>query len=649
MAQVRYTRNLFLRGMCIIYLFAFLSFYIQIPGLYGDNGILPARTQVDFKKRATLFNKLKQKPTLLWFAPYLGLNVEYMLDVLSLLGVIFSFAGFISQKFCIAPVFAGLWSLYYSLYQIGQTFMWFQWDILLLEAGFLCILSAPLWYPRWKSNTPSDAVTFWAVRWLLFRLMFSSGVVKLTSGCPSWWKLDALSVHFESQCIPTPLAWYAHHLPTWFLRLSTVFTNVIELAIPLLFFFPDIKVRRVAFCAQVFLQICIIITGNYNFFNFLTICLCISLLNDQFFYKRRSRSDMSRIMSNLTTESAVLTVLVYGGLMYGTYIYYNLRITNNWTIESNIAFTQEQFDYVLSRVIPISIYIGMISLGATTLDAMLNSVFFVKGIYNKISSLVVTFFYVIAVWSIFCISIVPYASLHPSHNSTIPIQLRQAHATVDHLHLVNSYGLFRRMTGVGGRPEVIIEGSDSIDGPWKEYEFLYKPGNVNNSLPFVAPHQPRLDWQMWFAALGTYHQNPWLMPLAYRLLTGQPEVLALMNTVENPFRDRPPKYIKASLYYYHYTSCSQTRIHAWWTREKLGEYFPIFSRDHPPLIEYLKKMKIIQEKPSSKITNEPAKLILDNLRSLVGKMEACLLLWSILTAGSAIIVTGYNNSVSKKK
>lgn len=82
--------------------------------------------------------------------------------------------------------------------------------------------------------------------------------------------------------------------------------------------------------------------------------------------------------------------------------------------------------------------------------------------------------------------------------------------------------------------------------------------DISSILLFVAPHQPRLDWQMWFAALGTYHQNPWLMPLAYRLLTGQPEVLALMNTVENPFRDRPPKYIKASLYYYHYTSCCQT-------------------------------------------------------------------------------------------
>lgn len=93
----------------------------------------------------------------------------------------------------------------------------------------------------------------------------------------------------------------------------------------------------------------------------------------------------------------------------------------------------------------------------------------------------------------------------------------------------------------------------------------------------------------------------------------------------------------------------RSNTHAWWTREKVGEYFPIFSQDHPPLIEYLKKMKILQEKPSTKVTNEPLKLILDNLRSLVGKTEACLLLWGVLTAGSAIIVTDYSRSVSKRK
>ncbi|XP_012527431.1 lipase maturation factor 2 [Monomorium pharaonis] len=646
--QLRYTRNLFLRGICIIYLFAFLSFYVQIPGLYGDNGILPARTQLDLKGRATLGNKLKQKPTFLWFAPYLGLNVEYMMDVLAIFGTVISFAGFISQKFCIAPIFVGLWSLYYSLYQVGQTFMYFQWDVLLLEVGFLCIIVAPFWYPY--RGRPSDILTLWGVRWLLFRLMFASGVVKLISGCPIWWKLDALNIHFESQCIPTPLAWYAHHLPTWFLRLSTVGTNVVELAVPFLFFFPNRKVRIMAFYLQVFLQICIIATGNYNFFNFLTICLCISLLDDQFFYKRKSKNDKSRIKNYL---SILLTVLVYGGVIYGTYIYYDLRLTDNWTIESNIAFTQEQFDYVLSRAVPLSINIGIISFGLTLVDLIVMSVYHTKGTRDMltiITTIIITLFYMNAIGWIFAISLVPYSTLHQSNNSTVLDDLKHIHAKVDHLHIVNSYGLFRRMTGVDGRPEVVIEGSDSIEGPWKEYEFLYKPGNVNNSLPFVAPHQPRLDWQMWFAALGTYHQNPWLMSLAYRLLSGQPEVLTLMNTVENPFRDKPPKYVKASLYYYHYTPWSQTlNTRAWWTRERIGEYFPIFSQSHPPLIEYLTKMKILQEKPGFKVTNEPLKLILDYLRALICKVEPSLILWGVFTAGCTVIVTGYSSSVSKKK
>ncbi|XP_076297580.1 lipase maturation factor 2 [Lasioglossum baleicum] len=555
MTQVRYTRNLFLRGICSIYLFAFLSFYIQIPGLYGDNGILPARTQMDLKNRAPLLHKLKQKPTLLWFAPYLGLNLEYMLDVISLSGVVLSFLGFISQRVCITLVFALLWMLYYSLYQIGQTFMWFQWDVLLLEAGFLCILVAPFWHSQHgKVNKPSDAVTFWIIRWLLFRLMFSSGVVKLTSGCPIWWKLDALSVHFESQCIPTPLAWYAHHLPTWFLRLTTVYVNVSELVIPFLFFFPNRKVRIIAFYTQMFLQINIIATGNYNFFNFLTICLSISLLDDQFFYKKKPKNDSYSLVKYLSTT---LCILIYAVILYETYIYYNLEITDNWTIQSNIGFTQEQFDHILFRAMPVSIYIGEASLDITAVNAIINSLISVKGVRNKITTTLITGLYTVAVCSIFALSIVPYASLHQSHNATVPTRLRQIQGKVEHLRLVNSYGLFRRMTGEDGRPEVIIEGSNSVEGPWKEYEFLYKPGNVNNSLPFVAPHQPRLDWQMWFAALGTYHQNPWLMSLAYRLLSGQPEVLALMNNVENPFRDKPPKYIKASLYRYHYTSWSQ--------------------------------------------------------------------------------------------
>lgn len=102
-------------------------------------------------------------------------------------------------------------------------------------------------------------------------------------------------------------------------------------------------------------------------------------------------------------------------------------------------------------------------------------------------------------------------------------KIKDWHKVADKYQITHSYGLFRSMTGVGGRPEVIIEGSNNAEGPWKEYEFLYKPGNMSRKPPFVVPHQPRIDWQIWFAALGQYQQNPWFLSLVYRLLKNQPE------------------------------------------------------------------------------------------------------------------------------
>lgn len=145
--------------------------------------------------------------------------------------------------------------------------------------------------------------------------------------------------------------------------------------------------------------------------------------------------------------------------------------------------------------------------------------------------------------------------------------------------------VFRRMTGVEkGRPEVVLEYSEDLNGPWKEYQFLAKPGNMSAAPLFVAPHQPRLDWQMWFASLGTYHDNPWLVSLTYRLLqgkrfwfmilcqhetqptklaiiafvytySGEPSVIKLLDSSKAP--KTPPKFIRASLYHYTFTKPSR--------------------------------------------------------------------------------------------
>jgi hypothetical protein len=139
--------------------------------------------------------------------------------------------------------------------------------------------------------------------------------------------------------------------------------------------------------------------------------------------------------------------------------------------------------------------------------------------------------------------------------------------------IVNSYGLFTVMTT--SRPEIIIEGS--YDGKnWLEYEFKYKPGNPQRPLPWVAPHQPRLDWQMWFASLGNYRSNPWFSNLMLQILQGSREVLSLLE--ENPFPNRPPKYVRAVVYDYKFTDFATRRqTGEWWKRELKGLYLPIIS------------------------------------------------------------------------
>ena len=128
--------------------------------------------------------------------------------------------------------------------------------------------------------------------------------------------------------------------------------------------------------------------------------------------------------------------------------------------------------------------------------------------------------------------------------------------TIRPFRIVNQYGLFAVMTT--SRPEIFIKGSN--DGEeWKTYEFKWKPGKLNQAPGFVAPHQPRLDWQMWFAALSNYERNLWLIKFMVRLLEGSPFVLDLL--ANNPFPETPPKYIQAVVYDYWFTDSELSLIH----------------------------------------------------------------------------------------
>jgi predicted DCC family thiol-disulfide oxidoreductase YuxK len=470
---------LFLRLLGIVYLIAFWSLAVQIVGLVGDQGILPARLLLEDVARQTSQGRFWVLPTLFWLN-----SSDVFLYGLAIAGAVLSVV-LVAGLFEL-PILFLLWAFYLSLLNVGSDFLRFQWDSLLLETGFLSIFLVPLTL-KWsrKATFLPPKIIHWLFRLLLFRLMFSSGVVKLASGDPTWRSLTALRYHYETQPLPTRAAWYFHQLPGGFQDMSNLLMFFIELLLPFLIFGPK-HLRVAAAAGLIFFQILIFITGNYCFFNLLAIALCVLLLDDSVWPKRWRDHD------NKT----------------------HARRPKYWS-----KFVQ----------VPLA--------GFTVL----------------MSSLQLTALFS---WSI-----------------QWPAPIVRIIQASDPFFVVNSYGLFAVMTTT--RSEIIIEGSSDSD-TWLPYEFKYKPGDLKRAPMQVAPYQPRLDWQMWFAALGNYKNNPWFLNFMVRLLQGSPEVLKLLET--NPFPERPPRYIRATLYRYRFTDfATRSREGTWWRRDRMWLYIPPLS------------------------------------------------------------------------
>ncbi|PWU21966.1 MAG: membrane protein [Verrucomicrobia bacterium] len=485
---------LFLRLLGLIYLAAFVSLAVQIRGLVGANGILPVadllRLQTEGRSR-----RWWRVPTLCWFS-----SSDRALVLQCWGGAILAVALTIG----IAPRVALplLWALYLSLLAACWLFLGYQWDILLLETGFLSIFLAPagLW-PKWPGAQAPSHLILWLMWWLLFRLMFSSGMVKLRSRDPTWRNFTALCHHYQTQPLPTPLAWHVSQLPPRFHKASAALMFGIELLAPFLLWGPP-SARRTAAALFILLMVLIQVTGNYCFFNLLGIALSLLLLDD-----------------------AVL------GPVFD-------KLVPTWNNERWVALPHPaQRD-------------GSVA-GAGGTPALLWGLALI----------------------IFALS-VPRLLLLFRLDIIWPRMVEFVLEYLEPFHFVNSYGLFAVMTTE--RPEIIVEGSD--DGlTWRAYEFRWKPGDVKRAPKFVAPHQPRLDWQMWFAALGYYQNNPWFTRLLRRLLEGSPTVLALLRN--NPFEARPPRFLRAVICDYRFTNRTERQTTgAWWKSERRGLYCPILDR-----------------------------------------------------------------------
>lgn len=495
----RIASALFLRLLGAVYLIAFVSLWTQISGLVGDHGILPAADflgAVDqhFAQQDPPASPMWQLPTLAWISPHDG-----FLHLLCAAGTLFSILLVLGSM--PLAMLLGLWLCYLSLFQVGQVFLSFQWDTLLLETGVVTLFLAPIVLrSRFLADRHPPLLAIWLVWWLLFRLMFESGAVKLTwndvlpgaDGKPvanTWESLTALDYHYWTQPLPLRTSWYADKLPQWFQKLSVVVVLVIELGLPWLIL-GGRRLRYVAYGGITLLMVLIGGTGNYNFFNLLTVVLALTLLDDdvwpQFLRRRITATDVPVVFSPKRWGNIFL--LPFAG--------------------------------------------------------------------------------VVAVQGLLQVEAAVFPSAQRGPAAAFQWDISQ-------FCLVSSYGLFRRMTET--RPEIVIEASG--DGrEWHTYEFRWKPGDLARAPRCNTPHQPRLDWQMWFEALrleevynatGTIdprQMSPWFQSFLQRLASGEPQVLALLAS--NPLPDGPPKFIRITLYQYHFTNVKEGRATGdWWHRE----------------------------------------------------------------------------------
>ena len=463
--------QLFVKLLALVYLVAFASLAPQILALAGSHGIYPLQTQLDLHTHLNWPQRLAAYPSVFWISAS-----DFALQSAAWLGCILA-CMVLFGRFVRTGLIA-MFVLYLSLFHAGQIFMNFQWDYLLLEAGFLAVFL-----------DGGGRTVIWLYRLLLFKLRFLSGISKLASGDPGWSGLTALDTYFETQPLPHIGAWYAHQLPDWLLRFGSGATLAVELVVPFFFFLPR-RWRIAGAVITVAWQLLIVATSNHNFFNLLTIALCLFLLDDKAVARRlpaklvekwRARR-LNRRHSPFLQRSVLLIAVIAASM--------------------SAALTAEM---LLGRKLP------------TPVDAALRA-------------------------------------LRP-------------------LRIVNRYHVFPTMRTE--RLELVIEGSS--DGRrWREYEFRYRPGAVTAPPRFIVPHQPRIDWMIWFVPGGPYFLD-WFDRFLDRLMDNEPVVVRQL--AGNPFARQPPKALRISVFRYRFSSPSQRTTGAWWTREYLGPFMPLPRRD----------------------------------------------------------------------
>jgi hypothetical protein len=514
-----------MRALGLIFLSAFYSFIFQIRGLIGPEGLLPAGAYLHSVWQYMGARGYWYAPTLLWF----GSGPQALL--------LLSWAGLVASILLVVNLLPrGMTAIcmvcYLSFVAAAQDFSSYQSDGMLMAAAFISMfLAPPGMRPRLGEGQPPSRASLFLLQWLWFQIYFESGFVKLASHDQDWRHLTALDHYYENGPLPNWIGWYVQQMPHWFHAGAALYTLVTELVLVWMLFLPR-RYRIVCFFIVAPFQISIILTANLAFLNYLVLALGIFLLDDLFLYTfyERARS------------------------------FWKL----NWFRREDRNVNLNAKPSAVGVVIPATAFQAGENLSEETSDMKLGSYArrFIEQIWFAFSCAMLTWtFYVTA--ALLLLMILPGLPLPRS-----PV------VALEPFRIANSYGLFAVMTPA--RHEIEFQGTR--DGKtWIPYPFRYKPQDPTQPPLIHAPYQPRFDWNLWFASLGDWRENTWVLKTETLLLKNDPSVLDLF--AGNPFAGNPPVQVRAVVWQYWFTDIAiKRKTGLWWRREFQGLYAPTVER-----------------------------------------------------------------------
>jgi len=524
-------RWLFVRWLGLIYFSAFFSLLFQIRGLIGPEGILPASDYLQAVAHSLGHARFWYAPSLLWFS-----SGSPMLAALCWVGMVASLL--LALNVWPRGTLAACFVCFLSFVSAAGDFSGYQSDGMLLEAGFIALFFAPPGFrPGLGAARPPSRASLFLLLWEWFRIYFESGVVKIVSGEPQWRQMTAMDEYYQNGPLPTWIGWYVQHLPHWF-HASTVYaTLALELGLVWMLFLPR-RWRILCFFIVTPWQIGIILTANYTFLNYLVLALGFLLLDDRLLlhlslkrWRKPSptpadldRSEVTQPTGTRETETESSSQSQDSAAQSSEAIRSEHGRTRNW---------RELFRPQLA------------ALKLSLIGVMLGWIFYATAVQ--------------LVWIV-----LPSIAL-----PTAPV------TALEPFRIANRYGLFAVMTR--GRYEIEFQGSGDGES-WQAYPFRYKPQDPSKPPGIYAPYQPRLDWNLWFASLGSWREYPIVLSTEIRLLSNDPDVLALF--AGNPFPHDPPRQIRAVVWQYWFTTMAEKRATGlWWRRQPLGLYAPTLTRD----------------------------------------------------------------------